>query len=188
MYQSKYLGLPLVIERSKRQVFDFIRQKTVNKLKGWKEKLPSQAGKEVLLKSVVLALPTYVMSCYRLPKELCRNICSEMARFWWGQREDERKIHWIKWSRMTDIKSEGGLGFRDLQDFNMALLGKQLWRIHTRPDLLMSRIIKAKYFPGKPIWEAQQRGTDSWCWKSLLSAKGLLEEGMRIRVGDGANN
>ena len=135
-------------------MFDFIRQKTVNRLKGWKEKLPSQAGKEVLLKSVVLALPTYVMSCYRLPKELCRNICSEMARFWWGQREDERKIHWIKWSRMTDIKSEGGLGFRDLQDFNMALLGKQLWRIHTRPDLLMSRIMKAKYFPGKSIWEA----------------------------------
>ena len=55
---------------------------------------------------------------------------------------------------MTDIKSEGGLGFRDLQDFNMALLGKQLWRIQTRPDLLMSRIMKAKYFPGKSIWEA----------------------------------
>ena len=87
---------------------------------------------------------------------------------------------------MTDIKSEGGLGFRDLQDFNMALLGKQLWRIQTRPDLLMSRIMKARYFLGKSIWEAQQRGKDSWCWKSLLSAKGLLEEGIRIRVGDGA--
>lgn len=68
----------------------------------------------------------------------------------------------------------------------MALLGKQLWRIQTRPDLLMSRIMKARYFLGKSIWEAQQRGKDSWCWKSLLSAKGLLEEGMRIRVGDGA--
>ena len=55
--QIKYLGLPMVIGRSKRQVFDFIRQKTVKKLGGWKEKLLSQAGKKILLKSVILALP-----------------------------------------------------------------------------------------------------------------------------------
>nr|XP_027087685.1 uncharacterized protein LOC113709127 isoform X1 [Coffea arabica] len=183
--QSKYLGLPLVVGRSKRQVFDFVRQRTVNRLKGWKEKLPSQAGKEVLLKSVILALPTYVMSCCRLPKDLCRHICSEMARFWWGQREEDRKIHWIRWSKMTEPKSEGGLGFRDLLDFNLALLGKQLWRIQMRPDLLMSSIMRARYFPGKSVWEARQKGTESWCWRSLLSARGMLEEGMCIRVGDG---
>ena len=121
--QSKYLGLPMVIGRSKRQVFEFIRQKTVKKLGGWKEKLLSQAGKEILLKSVILALPSYVMSCCRLPRTLCKNVCSEMAKFWWGQKENERKLHWIKWERMTDIKAEGGLGFRDLQDFNLALWG-----------------------------------------------------------------
>nr|XP_027090307.1 uncharacterized protein LOC113711341 [Coffea arabica] len=81
VHQSKYLGLPMVIGRSKRQVFEFIRQKAVKRLGGWKEKLLSQAGKETLLKSVILALPAYVMSCCRLPKALCQNVCSEMAKF-----------------------------------------------------------------------------------------------------------
>nr|XP_027108781.1 uncharacterized protein LOC113728591 [Coffea arabica] len=108
-----------------------------------------------------------------------------MAKFWWGQREDEKKIHWIKWCRMTDIKAEGGLGFRDLQDFNLALLGKQLWRILMQPNLLMSRVMKARYFGRKSIWNIQPKGSDSWCWKSLLSAREVLEEGLRRRVGDG---
>ena len=82
--QSKYLGLPLVIGRSKRQVFDFIKQKMITRLKGWKEKLLSQVGKEVLRKAVIMALPTYVMSACLLPKAVCKEICSEMARYWWG--------------------------------------------------------------------------------------------------------
>mgnify|MGYP004702503179 CR=1 FL=1 len=108
-----------------------------------------------------------------------------MAKFWWGQIKDEKKIHWIKWSRMTDLKAEGGLGFRDLQDFNLALLGKQLWRILMQPNLLMSRVLKARYFGRKSIWDIHPKGSDSWCWKSLLSAREVLEAGLRRRVGDG---
>ncbi|XP_027152203.1 uncharacterized protein LOC113752281 [Coffea eugenioides] len=156
--QSKYLGLPLVIRRSKRQVFDFIRQKTIARLKGWKQKLLSQAGKEVLLKSVIMALPTYVMSCCLLPKVLYKKICSKMAKYWWGQKENEHKVHWLSWGRMTEVKAEGGLGFQELHEFNLALLAKQLWRILTKPNLVVSKIMKAKK---------------------------LLEEGIRKQVGDG---
>ena len=106
--QSKYLGLPLVIGRSKRQVLDFIRQKTIARLKGWKEQLLSPAGKEVLLKAVIMALPTYVMSACLLPKALCKEICSEMARYWWGQKGDENRIHWLSWGKLTEIKAVGG--------------------------------------------------------------------------------
>nr|XP_027083472.1 uncharacterized protein LOC113705760 [Coffea arabica] len=80
--QSKYLSLPMVIGRTNRQVFNYIREKVSNKLRGWKEKLLSNAGKEVLLKSVVLAMPTYAMAYCKLPKTLCKNICKEMANFW----------------------------------------------------------------------------------------------------------
>lgn len=82
--QSKYLGLPLVIGRSKSQVFDFIKTKVVDTISGWKEKMLSMEAKEILLKSVVMALPAYVMSVCRLPKGLCKSIGREMAKFWWG--------------------------------------------------------------------------------------------------------
>ena len=53
----------------------------IRRISGWKEKLLSMAGKKMLLKSVVMALPAYVMSCCKLPKELCRGIGKEMAKF-----------------------------------------------------------------------------------------------------------
>ncbi|XP_027096149.2 uncharacterized protein [Coffea arabica] len=157
--QSKYLGLPLVIRRFKRQVFDFIRQKTIARLKGWKQKLLSQAGKEVLLKSVIMALPTYVMSCCLLPKALCKEICSKMAKYWWGQKENEHKVHWLSWGKMTEVKAEEGLDFRELHEFILALLAKQLWRILTKPNLLDKELlderIRKQVGDGKSIniWE-----------------------------------
>lgn len=122
--QSKYLGLPMVIERIKRQVFNYIREKMSSKLRGQKEKFLSNAGKKVLLKSVVLAMPTYAMVCGKLPKTLCKDICIEMAIFWWRSNEDKKKIHWLGWKKMSEIKGKGGLAFKDLLDFNTAMLAK----------------------------------------------------------------
>jgi hypothetical protein len=39
------------------------------------------------------------------------------------------------------------LGFRDISAFNEALLAKQGWRLMTNPDSLISKVLKAKYFP-----------------------------------------
>ena len=47
------------------------------------------------------------------------------------------------------------------------------------------KLLKAKYFKGTLIWKMKEKHTDSWCWKSILSARSLLEERVRKRVGDG---
>ena len=135
--QSKYLGLPLVIGRTKNQVFDFIREKVTKRLYGWKEKLQSQAVKEILPKFVILALPAYSMPIPKLPKGLCKNICREMANFWWGQKEEKQKRHLIRREKLSKSKGVGGLGFRDLMELNQALLTKQLWRLLTKPNSLV---------------------------------------------------
>ena len=83
------------------------------------------------------------------------------------------------------MNTSGGQGFRDLEESNEALLAKQLRRILTRPNLLLSKILRGKYFKGKTIWETNLKNGDSWCWRSILSAKDLLQKGIRKRVGDG---
>lgn len=103
-------------------------------------------GKEVLLKAVIQSIPTYLMSCFLLPKNLCCDIHQLMARFWWGSKACERKIHWMTWDKLCVSKAEGGMGFRSLPEFNMALLAKQGWRLLLNPHSLIAQAFKAKYF------------------------------------------
>ncbi|KAL5564839.1 hypothetical protein UlMin_028003 [Ulmus minor] len=180
-----YLGLSTFSMKNKRIQFGYIRDRVIRKLQGWKERTFSQGGKEVLLKSVVQSIPTYTMSCFILPDSLVKDIKAACACFWWGSSADHKKVHWKKWIDLCRPKSEGGLGFRNLAHFNQALLGKQVWRFIQRPNSLLSRVFKAKYFHSSTIWHASANSKVSYVWKSILWGRNLVARGIRWRVGDG---
>jgi hypothetical protein len=152
------------------------------KLKGWKEKSISQAGKEVLIKAVVQAIPNYVMSCYKLPDGCCDEIENMIARFWWGSQEGNRKIHWLSWERMSKSKNTGGMGFRN---FNKALLGKQCWRLLTNENSLMARFFKSRYYSRSNFLDANLGFQPSYAWRSIMQAKEVVRMGARWRIGNG---
>lgn len=73
---EKYLGLPIYMGKSKVQTFAYLKDRVWKRIQGWKEKCLSGAGKDVLIKAVAQAIPTYAMSCFDLTKTLCDDIGS----------------------------------------------------------------------------------------------------------------
>ena len=121
---ESYLGLPTLVGRAKYQTFSYLKDRVWKKLQGWKGMLLSRVGKEVLIKAVIQAIPTYTMGVFQLPVKLCEELNALCARFWWGQVGNGRKIHWKNWGSLTQPKANGGMGFRDLRLFNHAMLAK----------------------------------------------------------------
>jgi hypothetical protein len=182
---DKYLGLPALVGKSRVREFQNIKDRVWKKLHDWKTKFLSQAGKEILLKAVIQAIPTYSMSVFLLPQKLCMDINSMMQKFWWGHKENDSKIHWMSWKKLGSSKSNGGMGFRDLRCFNTALLAKQGWRLLHNPHSLAGQILKAKYFPRVDFLGASLGRRPSFAWRSIMSSKDLIQEGMKWRIGNG---
>ena len=152
---------------------------------GWKEKFISKAGREVLIKTMAQAIPTYAMSIFKFPKSTCDNINSLLAKYWWGQTKEERKIHWINWKKLCTQKKEGGMGFRDLHSFNLAMLSKQAWRLIHDTNSLFYKVYKAQYFPNSSFMMENIRSNPSFVWRSLLAARDIIFRGSKWRVGNG---
>ena len=176
---GQYLGLPAMIGRSKKAIFHGLKERIIQRLQGWKERFLSKAGREVLIKAVAQAIPTYAMNCFRLPKTWCDEINGLIARYWWGQKGDERKLHWMRWDKLCSPKKNGGLGFRNLYLFNSSLLAKQCWRLLNAPQSLFYRVFKARYFPSCNLLEASLGSNPSFLWRSLLSGRDVIKKGLR---------
>lgn len=182
---SKYLGLPECFSGSKVELLSFLRDRTQGRLESWYIRKLSQGGKEVLLKSSAAASPGFAMSCFRIPKTLISKIESLMANFWWGAEMGQRKIHWVSWGKLCLPKSLGGMGFKDLECFNQAMLAKQGWKLITQPESLLQKLLKSRYYPDGDFLSASVGVRPSFGWRSLLHGRELLVRGLQKRIGNG---
>jgi len=185
---GKYLGLPSMIGRDRNATFAYIKDRVWQKITSWSGKCLSKAGREVMIKSVLQAIPTYVMSIFQLPNKLIDSIEKMMNSFWWGHgRPTQRGIHWMNWEKLSAPKIHGGMGFKDLSVFNLAMLGKQGWKFITEPNSLVARIFKAQYFPSGSYLTATLGHNPSYVWRSIMRARFIVRGGAKWSIDTGAN-
>jgi hypothetical protein len=182
---GNYLGLPSMIGRKKKSVFAYIKDRIWKRINSWRGRSLSRAGKEVMIKSVLQAIPSYVMSIYLLPDSTIKDIERMMNSFWWGGGANNKGIRWLTWDRMIQPKAQGGMGFRDLHAFNLAMIAKQGWNIMTKPHTLVARIYKARYFPNSSFFDSKIGHNPSYAWRGIWKARHILMNGCRWRIGNG---
>ena len=124
-------------------------------------------------------------ACFKLPATVCKKLTSAVSNYWWGSSLDNHKIHWVSWEKLTRPKCQGGMGFRDFQLFNQAMLGKQGWRLLTRPESLCAMVLKGKYYSTCDFLSATRKKRSSATWRAILHGREVLKRGLIKRVGPG---
>ena len=123
--QGFYLGVPASVGSNKNVVFGYIKDKVWKIISRWKNRFFSRVAKEIFVKTVAQSIPTFLMSGFYLPLDLCAELDCMLNSFWWGNGRDLKGIRWMRWETLCVQKKKGGMGFRKLHEFNLALLGKQ---------------------------------------------------------------
>lgn len=185
-FEEKYLGLPTPTGRMKGDRFQSLKERLGKRLKDYTEKNMSAAAKEILIKSVAQALPTYIMSVFKLPLGVCDDLTKIIREFWWGMENGKRKAAWVAWKDLTLKKGCGGLGSKDLRLFNQALLARQAWRLIAHPGSLCARLLKANYFPRGCLVDTVFSANASFTWQSIMHGLELLKKGIIWRIGCGS--
>jgi hypothetical protein len=174
-----------MIGRKKKEIFAYIKDRIWKRINAWRGRMLSKAGKEIMIKSVLQAIPSYIMSIYVIPSTTITEIERMLNGFWWGGGNNNNGIRWLAWDKLTIPKAMGGMGFRDFQAFNMAMVAKRGWRLIQNPGSLVARILKARYFPKSSFINSNLGNNPSYAWKSLWKSREVLRKGCRWVVGDG---
>ena len=175
---GKYLGLPEHFHRKKKDIFAGIVDRIRQRSHSWATKFLNGAGKQVLLKAILAAMPSYAMSCFKIPISLCKQIQSILTRFWWDVKPNLRKIAWVSWNTLTKPKFAGGLGFREIEQFNDALLTKLAWRILKCPHSLLAQTLLGKYCHSTSFLQTSAPQSASHGWRGILAGREVLFKGL----------
>ncbi|GLT87533.1 hypothetical protein SLE2022_056120 [Rubroshorea leprosula] len=184
----KYLGV-LVGSNPKRlstwtPMIDTMRKRLSN----WKRDTLSFGGRIILLNSVFSSIPVYYFSTLKAPKQVILSLTKIQRNFFGaGGSEGSRKMAWVKWENICKRKIEGGLGVRELQKFNIALLGRWRWRLLEEKVALWKQILEVKYrMDRRKAWEGSKwEGSCSTWWRNLWeldSVMGVKEGWFQERV------
>ena len=106
---GKYMGLLEQIGRRKKEIFDYVIEKVKQRTRKWSHKFLSEGGKEVLLKTIAIAVPVYTMNVFKLPKGTAEEINKVLAQYWWSKSSKKKPMHWISWKRMSLPKTKAAL-------------------------------------------------------------------------------
>lgn len=178
-----YLGAPIATTA---QAFDFLIEVVSSRLNSWKSKLLSQAGRIILIKSVLQAILIYFMATTMIPANVIKKLNALIRKFFWGKVDKQRYMALLAWEKISAPIGLGGLGLRDLSIMNKAMLMKMLWRMVMGSEALWAQQLRAKYLPRSHLWSSKRGSRCTGFWRGLLALREHLQSMVAWQLGDGS--
>ncbi|XP_059451183.1 uncharacterized protein LOC132181985 [Corylus avellana] len=181
--KSLYLGLPILMGNSKRDAFNFILDKVLSKMEGWRAKTLSQAGRLVLIKSIAATIPSYAMSTFLLPSSFCSQLDRSFKNFWWGfPPAKSRNLTLKAWDTLCIPKDLGGLGIRKMREVNLALVSKLGWNLLCKADSMWVAQLRGKYLHSNSFLTPSTLSSSSWLWKGITNSISVISKGACLKI------
>lgn len=92
----------------------------------WKSKWLTSASRNLILKSVISAIPVFFTMCLKIPRKVIKTIGQRMRKFFCNGASEDDKLPLLAWNinKICSAKEKGGAGIRDWQMMNEALGAK----------------------------------------------------------------
>nr|GEZ59313.1 RNA-directed DNA polymerase, eukaryota [Tanacetum cinerariifolium] len=167
----KYLGILVGDNMSSIKAWDEAISKMKNRLSRWKLNTLSIGGRLTLLKSVLGSTPIYNMSIFKVPKSVLNLMESLRRNFFNGIQVGDKKIAWVKWSKVLASKKYVGLGVSSFYALNRAFLFKWVWHYLSHDNSLWSQVISAIHGLNGQVLSAAFNSTWSFFINEVNSLK-----------------
>lgn len=184
----RYLGVPLLSSKLRRNDCISLLNKVKKKLLDWKNKSLSFAGRMQLISSVLCSLHVYWASMFIIPKNITDDIERLIRGFLWCQGDFKRGKAKVNWNDVCKPKRQGGLGFKDLHMWNIALMSKHIWNIVDNKNSIWVKWIKHERLKLRNFWDYNIPNEACWSWRKILQCRKAIGSFIVYRLGNGKNS
>ncbi|XP_026400419.1 uncharacterized protein LOC113296326 [Papaver somniferum] len=184
---EKYLGIPLLMHRSRQKNCQGILDNMNSRLRGWHSKLIPQEGKTTHLNSVLSTMGMYQMQVFKLHDTTISHMNRIQRQYWWHNYTNHKSPRVISWDNVSLPKKLGGLGLKNLKNYNSVFLAKLAWNLLHNQDILCARILKGKYFSFHDLryHPPPLANNGSWIWQSIVHGLHNVLKQAKWQIGNG---
>ncbi|GJV40134.1 RNA-directed DNA polymerase, eukaryota, reverse transcriptase zinc-binding domain protein [Tanacetum coccineum] len=181
----RYLGVPMVCKRLGVKDCKALVDIVEKRIRNWKNKELSFAGRLQLIAFILTSLQVYWFSLFILPMTVCKSIDKLLKRFLWARGDAVNGMVSVAWKDVCKPKSQGGLGLKSIQCWNKALMAKHLWNLASRKKSIWVDWINIYRLKGMCIWDEKVYRGYSWSWKQLLDLRDEIKNFVHVKIGSG---
>ncbi|KAJ8420531.1 hypothetical protein Cgig2_032925 [Carnegiea gigantea] len=170
-FPLKYLGVPIMASKLTMVECASLVEKIMARVQIWAAGNISFVGRARLINIVIFGMHSYWASIFLLPKEVTEKITQIYGNYLWTGVSAYKKAPYISWHQTCLLKSQRGIGMKDLAAWNKATIAKLTWAVAQKKEVLWVKWVHERYLKNKSWWDYTPSQDASWYWKKICKIK-----------------